>query len=420
MPRNRFPQQKSNARTICVVFDLMFDAHRRKLRGVLDYARRAGWDIEVAGSYLAPELSAPEDYNAYDGIIIDRRPTLLSGEWKDVRRPFVVIDGGPDDVVSPQRADVRCEDVAVGTLAAQTLHALGAASYAFVPGFPPDDWSSRRGGAYIKALRGLGPDAEAYEPVCRDRDAVHLAAECAHLAEWLAARPRPAAVFAANDAVATFVYAACRRAELSIPDDVFVLGVDNDETVCECSRPTLSSILMDFEACGRHAAELLDALLRRQDATAGRQRNFSPISVVHRASTRPRLPQADARLARALDLIDREACHGLTVSALARAFGISRRSLELLFLPLGETPAHRIAETRLRRVHDLLLSTSLPITRIASDCGFSSVVYLAALFKARYGSTMTDLRKKALAGIKSPLRGFKWPLQGVKSPPAGR
>ena len=393
MPRTSLPKQNPRERTICVVFDLMLDAHRRKLRGVMDYARQAGWDVEVAGGYLTPELRSPEDYNAYDGIILDRKPQLLTGSWEDVRRPFVVIDG-PDDSHSPRHADIRCDAVAVGTLAAQALHPLGAASHAFVPGFPPDAWSSRRGDAFVATLRELGAEAESFEPECPDRDPGHLDAECSRLADWLASRPRPVAVFAANDAVATFVYTACRRARLAIPDDVYVLGVDDDETVCEWSRPTLSSILVDFESCGRQAAELLDALIRHRRGVTGRQLSFGPISVVHRASTRPRIPQADARLSRALDFIDRDACRGLTVSGLARALGISRRSLELLFQPLGETPAHRLAEARLRRVRDLLLSTSLPITRIASDCGFPSVVYLAGLFKRRYGTTMSAYRKR--------------------------
>ncbi len=379
---------------VCVVFDLMLDAHRRKLRGVMDYARQAGWNVEVAGGYLAPVLRSPEDYNAYDGIILDRRPELLTGSWAEVSRPFVVIDGGPDDRLSPLRADIRCDANAVGRLAATTLHALSPASYAFVPGFPQDAWSSLRGDAFLAKLGAAGAAAEAYAPICRDRTPEHLDAECSRLAKWLAGRPLPMAVFAANDAVATFVYAACRRARLAIPDDVYVLGVDNDETVCEWSHPTLSSILVDFESCGRHAAELLDALLHGRRGVAGRRVLFQPISVVRRASTRPRIPQADARLTRALDLIDRDACRGLTVSGLARSLGISRRSLELLFLPLGETPAHRLAEARLRRVRDILLSTSLPITRIASDCGFPSVVYLAGLFKRRYGTTMSAFRKR--------------------------
>ncbi len=382
------------APVVCVVFDLMLDAHRRKLRGVMDYARQAGWDVEVAGGYLAPELRSPEDYNAYDGIILDRHPPLLTGSWENVRRPFVVIDGGPDDHSSPRRADIRCDAAAIGRLAAQTLRPLGATSYAFVPGFPPDEWSSRRGDAFLAVLRDFGAEPWAFTPLCRDRESGHLDAECSRLAEWLASLPRPVAVFAANDAVATFVYTACRRARLTIPDDVYVLGVDNDETVCEWSRPTLTSILVDFESCGRKAAELLDELLRSSSGAVGRLLTFGPISVVNRASTRPRLSHTDARLPRALDLIDRDACRGLTVSGLARSLGISRRSLELLFQPLGETPAHRLAETKLRRVRALLLSSSQSIARIASDCGFPSVVYLAGLFKRRYGVTMSAFRKR--------------------------
>ena len=379
---------------ICVVFELALDAHRRKLRGVMDYARRVGWDVEVAGGYLTPELLSPEDYNAYDGIILDREPPLLTGSWESVYRPFVVIDGGPDSRAFQRRADIRCDAGAIGRLAAETLFALSPSSCAFVPAFPSDDWSSLRGDAFLAAVRNSGVPAEAYAPICQDRAPEHLDAECSRLAAWLAERPRPVAVFAANDAVATFVYAACRRTHLAIPDDVQVLGVDDDETVCEWSRPTLSSILVDFESCGRQAAALLDDLIQRRRGAAHRIQTFGPLSVVHRASTRSRLPHSDVRLSRALDLIDRDACRGLTVSGLARALGISRRSLELLFRSLGETPAHRLSEAKLRRVRDLLLSTSHPISRIASECGFPSVVYLSGLFKRRHGITMSVFRQR--------------------------
>ena len=382
-------------RRICAAFDLMLDAHRRKLRGVMDYAREAGWDVETIGGYLAPDIRAPADFAAYDGILLDKRPKLFKGLWKDIGRPIVFIDTDEDqERRGAVWADVHCDSLAVGTLAAETLLELNAASYAFVSGFTAERWSADRGRAFLTSLRANGVEAKVFSAEdTENRATALLDAECARLSLWLQDLPRPAAVFAANDAVASLVYAACQRALLAIPDDVYVLGVDNDETFCEFTRPTLSSILVDFESCGYQAAKLLNGLMHGERGIRGSERTFAPLSVVHRASTRVRIPQADARLTLALDVIERDACHGLTVSGLARAIGLSRRTLELLFRPLGKTPAHCLSEARLRRVRNLLLSTSLPITRIAADCGFCSDVYLAGLFKRQFGMTMSEFRR---------------------------
>ena len=395
MDRKHLVAPMMGRRRICAAFDLMLDAHRRKLRGVMDYARDAGWDVEAIGGYLAPDIRSATDFSAYDGILLDMRPKLFTGQWKDIGRPIVFIDSDESGRnIGTVSAEVYCDSLAVGALAAEALLDLDAASYAYVPGFIRERWSVDRGRGFLDTLREKGVEAEVFPMEPTDsRSTALLDAECARLARWLRALPHPTAVFAANDAVASLVYAACRKAPLDIPGDVYVLGVDNDETFCEFSRPALSSILVDFESCGYQAAELLDRLMRGERGALGSERTFAPLSVVHRASTRIRIPQSDSRLALALDIIERDACHGLTVSGLSRAVGLSRRTLELLFVPLGKTPAHCLSETRLQRVRDLLLSTSLSITRIAADCGFCSDVYLAGQFKRQFGTTMTEFRR---------------------------
>ncbi len=410
-------------RTICVSFDLMLDAHRRKFRGVMNYALKVGWNVEAIGGYLAPDLRSPSDFNAYDGIILDKPQYLSEGSWEDVTRSIVLIDTDPQSGEGPRGCpEIHCDSRAVGEMAAEALASLRAASYVFVPGFTPDFWSAERGHSFFEGLRRRGLQGDFFgqndffdQSDFFRHDVSLLETERDRLAEWLLSRPRPVAVFAANDAVAAFVYAACRRVRLSIPDDVYVLGVDNDETICDFSRPTLSSVLVDFESCGYRAAELLDGILGgRRRARSGGGHTFSPLSVVHRTSTRPRPPQTDVRLSAALDVIERDACRGLTVSGLARSVGVSRRTLELLFLPLGKTAAYCLTEAKLQRVCGMLLSSSLPITRIVAECGFCSEVYLAGLFKRRFCTTMSAFRTSArrAAGGRS-LSAQKSPENGV-------
>ncbi|MBQ9726000.1 MAG: helix-turn-helix domain-containing protein, partial [Kiritimatiellae bacterium] len=213
-----------------------------------------------------------------------------------------------------------------------------------------------------------------------------------HLAAWLAAQPRPLAVLAAYDSEARRVLDSCRVAGLGVPEDVAVLGVDNDPLRCETALPALSSVEMGGEEAGFAAAAALDAALRGRPG-ARRRIVLGGVRVEARAST-ARFLGRDPLVAKARAAIAERLGERLPVAALAKALGVSRRTLELRFraeagVPIGEA----ILGERLARAKDLLRTTTLPCDEIAAACGFGDASHLAHLFRRKFGASPSSFRK---------------------------
>jgi len=367
-------------------------AHRANLDAVRLCAKSAGWSLDVleAGNSLLPSVEDASALDGYDGVIAEDMGSFPMVKWEEVVPPLVFLDPEP-----PHRGrfpEVRLNPVDVGRRAAEILLAEGCRAYAFVSSRLPAEWAEERGEAFRRAVTAAGAvfigafasDPEATRKEDRNR-----------LVRWLATLPRPCGILAAMDFRAREVAEACREAGLSVPLDVSIVGVDDDETLCEGANPTLSSIRPDFQRCGEVAVELLSRLMRapRKKVHSHFVTWYGARSVVIRASTRRMRPGCDARVATALEKIRREATAGLGADDVARSMGVSRRRAEMLFRPTGHTIAAEIANAKLERARQLLETTTMPIGRIAGECGFASSVYLAGLFKRRMGKSMRDWRK---------------------------
>ena len=208
---------------------------------------------------------------------------------------------------------------------------------------------------------------------------------------WLRALPKPVAILACNDIRGQQVINACREAGISMPDEVAVLGVDNDTVICRLCRPTLSSIEPDVEKIGFLAAQLI------ADQMAGKQvaprHLIPPRQVVQRQSTdtvgadHP-LVVKDARFIR-----DRS-YNRASVEQICQATDVSRSTLDKLFLAhLGRTVAEEITRVHLQRSKDLLRNTNLSLAGIAERCGFSSATYFCRFFKRGTGLTPDGYRR---------------------------
>ena len=211
------------------------------------------------------------------------------------------------------------------------------------------------------------------------------------LAPWLAALPRRCAVFAANDLTATEVIAAAGAVARRIPQDMTLLGVDNDERVCMASRPTLSSIQIDYERAGYLAARLLAETMTGQ---AGGVTTVGPLLTVRRESTRG-AGRREPRILQAVERIRREACDGLSARDVVAAARGTRRLFELRFREaMGHSVLDEIQHVRLERIFTLLARTDTPLGAIASLCGWGSDVSLQRFFRSRTGMTMREWRAR--------------------------
>ena len=216
---------------------------------------------------------------------------------------------------------------------------------------------------------------------------------------WLRQLPKPVGVFAANDLWGLPVVEACRIAGLSVPDDVAVLGADNDELRCELARPSLSSIVSPAERVGYEAASLLEHLIHGAEPPA-KPLLIPPIGVVTRQSSDV-LAGCDPEVTAAVRFIRENAHRPLSVNDVLRKAPMSRRSLERHFRSILErSVGAEIRHVHLERVRDLLASTALRMDEVASRSGFTSVHYMSRIFRRETGMTPTAYRRQVRNPIK--------------------
>jgi LacI family transcriptional regulator len=214
---------------------------------------------------------------------------------------------------------------------------------------------------------------------------------------WLRALPRPTGVMACNDTRGQQVLNACRELGIAVPEEIAVVGVDNDELLCDLSSPPLSSVAPDTEGIGYQAALLLDQMMDGQPPPA--QKTFiEPRGVVARQSTDV-LAIDDADVAAAVRIIREQACAGIDVTDIVAQVPLSRRSLERRFRKyLRRSPNEEIVRVQVQRVHDLLTSSELPLGTIARLAGFAHAAYMSAVFRKHTGLMPRQVRRSSAAG----------------------
>ena len=201
----------------------------------------------------------------------------------------------------------------------------------------------------------------------------------------------PMAIFTAFDLLSTNVLKICRKANLSIPGDAIVLGVDNDSSLCENTVPTLSSIRLAHDDLGYSAAQALDALMTGKRIKANEE--LPPRDVIVRNST-SYLPPARLLVDRATRIIEERGTQGIHVTDIARQLGVSISLLKLRFHQThNRSLRDALIATRLGEVTRLLKTSDYPVGQIAKMCGFTSAVVLNHLFKKKFGTSPGKWRK---------------------------
>ena len=251
------------------------------------------------------------------------------------------------------------------------------ASYAYYPANEDPEWSEVRGRHFLNiAARMVG------------HNAIRLSHDT--LGETLGVMPRPIGLFAANDIYAVELIGACRKAGISIPSDASVVGVDNEEFLCENSTPSLTSIYPDFENEGYMAIAMVADMLAGKTVPSMVVCGLKP-SVIRKSTMGERY--AESTVNRAMSLIVAKATSGLTVSDLCASLRISRRLLDMRFSEIkGISPRDAIINRRLDALRKLLKTSDDSIAAICRKCGFGSDNHPKKLFRQRFGMTMRDYR----------------------------
>jgi LacI family transcriptional regulator len=361
---------------------------REFLLGIARYSRLQGpWSFHITpGDYkqVVPKMKQWGGTGIIARIADERTAQAVIG----ANLPTIAL-GLTDEQMSPDNPLSRFSEISsdpseVSRLAAEHLLERRFTRFAYV-GSDDRGWSKRRERAFHKYLSQRGIEPRVYPNPKRLQDRV-WEHEQSLLARWISNLPTPTGLFACDDDRGREVLEACKLAGMNVPEDVAVVGVDNDEVFCELSDPPLSSVALNAETAGYRAASLLDAMMR------GRVRKrhrivVEALGVVTRRST-DIVAVEDDDVAAALQFIRRQRGRGISVDRVANEVALSRRSLEKRFRDtIGRTVLEEIQLTRLEQSKRMLLETTYPISKVAELAGFGSAGYFIQFFQKHVGKT---------------------------------
>lgn len=324
-----------------------------------------------------------------DGIIARIENEEIARTLRMSRLPIV-------DVSAARLIDtipwVETDDVEIARLAADHLLERGFQNLAFC-GDSHFNWSIWREQEFKRQVAAAGYQCHVHSQPARPTGNPSWNLMKRDLKQWITELPRPIGIFACYDVMAQQLLDVCRELEISVPEEIAVLGVDNDQLLCELSHPPLSSVIPNAHHTGYLAAKLLEKMMDGKEVPADAH-FVRPLGIQTRQST-DILAIDDPHVAAALRYIRSNACRGINVHNILKNVPLSRRALESRFRKLlGRTPHEELVRLRIDRVRQLLRETDLSLSEIASLSGFTHVEYLSVAFKREVGQTPREYRKQ--------------------------
>jgi LacI family transcriptional regulator len=369
---------------------------RQLLKGIAAYARMHGsWTFfhqeRALGDPIPPRLKNWKP----DGIIARFVGAKLTRQICRMRVPAV--DLYPEDKTEGIPGVASDPELLV-RMAVDHFRERGFSNFAYC-GFSNVPFSDLRAACYVEHLaqRGLQGSVFSYPAM---RRATGLASIEAHamqyadkLVDWLRGLPKPLALLACNDVRGQQVLSICGEAGIAVPDQVAVLGIDNDDVLCELCDPPLSSIDPNVEQIGYQGAALLDRMMQGEIPSPARV--LAPaMGVVVRCSTDV-LAIENGDAAEAIRFVRQRACDGISIEEVMGRVSVSRSTLERWFdRYLGRSPTVEITRIQVQRVQELLRTTNLTLEEIAQATGFAHVESMQRIFKRMVGLTPGRYRKR--------------------------
>lgn len=379
---------------------LIYDATRyfdlRVIQGVADFVReRPGWQLFFHEA-VRREVG-PTDFEGWpaDGVICSCHMVGLPATRGSWGVPVVAFGGTSEASVACLDC-VHCvaaDQPAVGRLGAEHLLQRGFRQLAFCGYGDPHDraWSDLRAKAFAARVAAAPLPCEVFSP---NGNSGTWPALHAVLAEWLKSLPKPVGLMAANDRRARQIIETCHHLGIKVPEEIAVLGVDDDPLICELCRPAISSIDQSGRQIGATAAALLDALMSGENPDR-RPRLISPAGVSERRST-DIIAVQDKVASAALAYVRANACDGIKIADVADALSISRSTLQTRFREaVGRTLHDEMRRVRIDTARRLLSNGDMPIKQVATSAGFRTVQHLTAVFRQFLGVTPAAFRNEA-------------------------
>jgi LacI family transcriptional regulator len=340
----------------------------------------------------------------WQGVISRHTTPQLANACLELGIPLVDLN---DVAPYPGIPKIRPDNTGIGHLGAEHFIERGYQNFGFA-GFSNKGWSGERRDAFVEALRLAGHTCTIFDvkfPV-GPTTPFWVEKQIGMLSDWLKKLPKPIGVMACIDLRAQQLIAAAHAADILVPEEVAILGTNNDTVRCELAYPALSSIAPNAFQSGYRAASILSDMLAGRKAVAIDER-IEPLGVVTRHST-DILAVDDPNVAEALNFIRENACRGITVDQVVQHAHTSRSQMEQKFRHhIGRSPKAEIRRVQLKRIRQLLVETDFPLKRIAELTGFEHMEYMCVLFKRMTGASpgsyrnrmqdKTNLRSRSLA-----------------------
>lgn len=363
------------------------------LRGIHEYARSRRWSLYLTehGRHEIDESFAGNW--KFDGVIARIETEHMAQIIAKMKVPTV-------DVSAARLVEgipwVETDDEAITKLALEHLRDCGLQNFAFF-GDPFYNWSTWRQHAFERMLGR--PDiarSRVFNLPPRKEPGVKWWTQREAIRTWLESLPKPIGIFACYDGCGQQLLEICRYYEFMVPNDIAIIGVDNDELLCEITTPSMSSVMPNALRTGVYAAEILDRMMHGQKLS-GRKHSIEPLGVRKRVSTDV-LTVEDRHVAEAVGFIRKNAHNNIRVEDVLATVPLSRRVLEGRFRKaLNRTPHQEILRVRTNAVRELLLETDMSLAEISEALGIEHPEYLSVFFKKETGLTPREYRDQVRA-----------------------
>ena len=353
---------------------------REKIAGALRYLDTSDWPAQLIEVNLTTkDIKKALHHWSPIGCIIDRGLSAARSPIRLMKKiPTIYIDQNPQ-TATVDNWYIRNDSHATVKMAFAELQRLKPSHYAFVKLSRQTFWNREREEVFKELAK-------------REKLPFTILDNDLELTQNLKSLPKPCGLLAVNDTAARDVVVAARKADVRMPEELHVVGINNDEFICTHTKPTLSSIQIDFEWAGYLAMATLHRIV--QGTTAAPQTVlFGPKTLVRRASTRL-LRNSDPRVTRALDFISTNSSDpNISTGQIAVAMGCSISLANILFRKItGRTIRDTIRDERIKTAKRLLSDPKRELAAIPSLCGYQSLPTFARTFKAATGMTMLNYR----------------------------
>lgn len=376
---------------VALIVETSIHYGRQILRGITRYLRsHQPWSVFLEQREL---WTAPPQWLKNwkgDGVICRKTTPQLAEMLARTNVPLVDVSDCDPALGAPR---ISSDDQAIGRLAADHLLERGFRHFAFA-GFSGQVWSIGRLAGFTARLAERGHDARIFESPWIGPEARTWEREQQQITKWLSGLPRPLGLMACNDQRGQHVLDACQRLNVDVPEQVAVIGCDDDAVLCNLCHPPLSSVVPNPERVGYEAAALLDRLMSGRPAETQSMR-IEPVGIHTRQSTDV-LAIDDTAVASALRFIRERAFQGVSMKDVLKHSAMSRSLLERKFRQyLGHSPQAEIRSIQLKRVKQLLAESDLPLGQIAALAGYAHPEYMSVVFKRETGQTPGQFRAAA-------------------------